>query len=166
MSSLNELPQKGTYTLIVFVLDKTKVNVGKLGVKTFLQGYYTYTGSAFGTGASSLPCRVSRHLNREKKKRWHIDFLLADKSVTVESIVAIVGKRKLECQVNQLINKQMQARILVPRFGASDCLNHCGSHLLYIGNMDAKSKIYKLFQQKFGRKSIFIDLSMSSLLKA
>jgi len=165
MFSFNELPERGTYTLILFASDKAKVNIGKLGAKAFLQGYYTYTGSALGNGASNLQYRVSRHLKREKKKRWHIDFLLTNENFTVEGVIAISVKQNSECQINQLISNQMQAKILVPKFGASDCLTKCESHLLYIGNRDAKSKIYRLFQRKFGRR-VFLDMASHCLSKA
>ncbi|MFQ6068459.1 MAG: hypothetical protein ACE5KD_02840 [Candidatus Bathyarchaeia archaeon] len=57
-----KLPEKGVYTLIIFVSDKLKISVGRLGIKTFSSGYYVYTGSALGRGATSLPNRLARHL--------------------------------------------------------------------------------------------------------
>jgi Uri superfamily endonuclease len=134
------------------------MNVGKLGIKTFLPGYYAYTGSALGKGASSLPNRLARHLKTAKKKHWHIDFLLADENVSIEAMVVVSSKQKLECQVNQLIRNQMKAKIPVPEFGACDCNRRCGSHLLYFGNKDIMLKIWALFQRQFGRDSLLIDM--------
>lgn len=131
MPSLKKLPEKGTYTLIMFVSNELKVDAGGLGVKAFLPGYYAYTGSALGKGATSLPNRLARHLKTVKRKHWHIDFMLADKNVSIEAIAVVSSKEKLECKINQLIKNKMDAKVLIPRFGASDCQNKCKSHLLF-----------------------------------
>jgi len=52
----------------------------------------------------------------------------------------------------------MKAKILIPKFGASDCQNGCESHLLYVGNESIKRKICVLFERKFGEDSTFLDL--------
>lgn len=98
---LKKLPKKGTYTLIILVSNELKVNVGKLGIETFLPGYYVYTGSALGKGATSLPNRLARHLKTLKKKHWHIDFLLSKKEASIKAIVAVSGKQNSECEINQ-----------------------------------------------------------------
>ncbi|HFE38392.1 MAG TPA: GIY-YIG nuclease family protein [Gammaproteobacteria bacterium] len=93
--------------------------IGKLGVFTFPPGHYVYTGSA----KRNLASRVKRHLSSNKTLRWHVDYLL-------DSIWAKVVMVELfdanECDVNQ----QKQGQIIVPGFGASDCRQGCGSHLL------------------------------------
>jgi len=66
MTSTEKLPTKGIYTLIVFLSSEAQLKVGKLGTHTFPAGYYTYTGSALGKGASSLKQRVTRHLKKTK----------------------------------------------------------------------------------------------------
>lgn len=131
MLSLQKLPEKGTYVLLVFVSDMLELNVGGLGAKAFLPGYYAYTGSARGRGAVSLPNRIARHMKTAKRKHWHIDFLLVNTHADVEVIIAFSSKEKLECEINQLIRKKLNAKVLVPKFGASDCQNKCESHLLF-----------------------------------
>lgn len=159
MSPLKTSLEKGTYALIIFASDELSINVGGLGLINVLPGYYTYTGSALGSGVTSLQHRLARHLRIPKKKRWHIDFLLADKNVNVEAIATVPSKQSLECQINQLIRHQMKAKILIPKFGASDCQSGCRSHLLYFGKKEIKHKIRALFRREFGENSTFHDLA-------
>ena len=77
----------GTYTLLLFVSKDVTVTVGRLGKRKFPRGYYSYTGSALGKGATCLKNRVARHLKKEKRCFWHIDYLLADQNVSVEAVV-------------------------------------------------------------------------------
>lgn len=159
--STKELLEKGTYTLMISVSGKLQVSVGKLGLKAFLPGYYAYTGSALGKGATSLPNRLARHLKAVKSKHWHIDFLLGNENVTVEAVFCVSNGQNLECQVNQSIRRQLNAEILIPEFGASDCRNQCKSHLLYFGRRNAQLEIRALFERKFGEDSVFISLQDS-----
>ncbi|MGD8505452.1 MAG: GIY-YIG nuclease family protein [Candidatus Bathyarchaeota archaeon] len=125
------LPQTGVYTLILHLSTAIHVKVGKLGKQRFPKGYYAYTGSALGLGASSLRKRVARHLQKKKRKFWHIDYLLAHESVVAIAIVAFQTSRKIECKINRCLKDEMTAEIPVLGFGASDCKENCGSHLLF-----------------------------------
>ena len=98
------------------------ITIGKLGSFRFPAGEYVYTGS----GGDNVEARVGRHLSGSKKLRWHIDYLLSNSSVVV---VGFTLFREAECAVNQTT----EGVILVPRFGATDCRNGCGSHLKYLG---------------------------------
>jgi len=92
---IDALPVRGIYSLIIFLSKEIRANVGQLGVKVFPKGYYMYTGSALGSGASSLKQRVSRHLRKTGKvKHWHIDFLLAHGDATVTAVVAAQTDRE------------------------------------------------------------------------
>lgn len=134
------------------------MKVGQLGVKRFRKGYYTYTGSALGIGASSLKRRVSRHLRKTgKKKHWHIDILLAQRDTTVAAVVAAQTNRKMECELNCYIKKEEAARIPVPGFGSSDCKRDCGSHLLYFDEGNIKRRIAELYNEKLGFGPVVID---------
>ena len=133
-SPFGALPARGVYTLIILLSKDTSLNVGRLGFQSFPKGYYSYTGSALGVGATSLSHRVLRHLRREKRSFWHIDFLLAQKDAVVTSVVAApTTNRKMECDINSYIKEKCQAEVPVPGFGASDCGKNCRSHLLYLG---------------------------------
>jgi len=154
---LERLPEKGVYTLIINVTKKKEIEIGALGSKSFVKGYYAYTGSALGNSSTSMRNRVLRHLQEgDKKRRWHIDFLLADKNVQVETVIAVSTKQKKECQVNRQIKTHLGAKILVPRFGASDCKQKCVSHLLYLGEENRKVAIKESYEEVIG-KAVVID---------
>ena len=126
-----ELSTRGIYTLILFLSQEVTLNIGKLGKQTFPEGYYTYTGSALGKGASSLKQRIARHLKKKKREFWHIDYLLANENVSVEAVIVAETNEKMECDSNQYMKRMMRGKVLVKGFGASDCRKNCGSHLLY-----------------------------------
>ncbi len=131
MRHIGALPTNGIYTLIIFLSREICLNVGSLGEQRFPKGYYAYTGSALGKGASSLKRRVSRHLEKKKQKSWHIDFLLADENVTVTAVVAAQTNRKMECNLNRYIRTEGKAKTALKGFGSSDCRENCKSHLLF-----------------------------------
>jgi len=131
MSPIETLPTKGVYTLIISLSEETRLNIGKLGAQKFPKGYYTYTGSALGKGATSLKRRVSRHLRKRKQNLWHIDFLLANANATVTAVVAAETSKKLECKMNCYLKREGKAKIPVKGFGSSDCKEKCESHLLF-----------------------------------
>jgi len=133
------------------------LNVGKLGQQKFPKGHYTYTGSALGKGSSSLRHRISRHLQKKKWNFWHIDFLLANENATVVAVIAAQTNEKLECNLNRYIKEKGGAKIVVKRFGASDCRKNCESHLLYFGEENIESKIAALYSKRFGSKPLTVN---------
>jgi len=157
--SIKTLPTMGIYSLVIFLSKEVCINVGKLGNQRFPKGYYTYTGSALGTGVSTLYNRVSRHLKKEKPKRWHIDFLLAHENTVVTTLIAAQTNKKAECEMNRHIKESTEAKIPCRGFGASDCKEKCESHLLYFGEEDIKRKIAKLYAENFESGYVLIDFS-------
>jgi len=157
MSSIEMLPTKGVYTLVIFLSKETRLNVGKLGMQKFPKGYYAYTGSALGKGATSLKRRVSRHLRKRKRNLWHIDFLLANENATVTAVVAAETNKKLECKMNHYIKMEGGAKFPVKGFGSSDCKENCESHLLYFGEEEIKSKIATFYAKRLVSKPFTID---------
>lgn len=141
---VSELSTCGVYTLLLFVPKEAIITAGKLGKQKFPRGHYTYTGSALGKGAS-LKNRISRHLKKEKRMFWHIDYLLANKKVEVRAIIVAETKEKIECEVNSYLKGTSGAKILVRGFGASDCKRGCESHLLYFSeSIEAEKLVQKL----------------------
>ena len=110
---------KGTYTLIINKKEKETIKIGALGKIEFKKGYYLYTGSAM----NSLIPRLKRHLSKNKKLHWHIDYLL--KNAEIEEIIFTDSLKKIECQIADNINTLEN----IPNFGCSDC--QCTSHLHY-----------------------------------
>ena len=111
-----------TYQLAIVLAAPARIEIGRLGVYEFPAGRYIYTGSA----KRNIEARIARHLRRDKRLHWHIDYLLA----LLEASVDGVQRSDLaEC----VLNRQTAGTLLVPGFGASDCRHGCGSHLKYLG---------------------------------
>ena len=144
VSLISELSTNGVYTLLLFLAKEATVDIGKLGKQRFPSGYYSYTGSALGKGATSLKHRIARHLGKEKRKFWHIDYLLADENVSVEVVIAAETNEKMECNLNSYLKNIKGSKIQVNGFGASDCKKKCGSHLLYFPEI---KNVYCLVQK-------------------
>lgn len=117
---------KGAYVLIIELREPREIVVGKLGEFLFPGGYYAYTGSAM----SGISRRVERHLRREKRFRWHIDYFL--EFAAIKEVLIFESDIKIECMVNQRVASLLNAEIVAPGFGAGDCREGCGSHLLRI----------------------------------
>ena len=136
---------RGTYFLIIYFSEDTRVTVGSLGNITFNIGYYIYVGSAMGEkGSSSLEHRIRRHLSNPKKKNihWHIDYLL-EKPAIIIGVILIPTTMRLECLIAQELCKT--SIHIVPRFGSSDC--SCKSHLFYFKEYTGLRSLFEL-QQK------------------
>jgi Uri superfamily endonuclease len=115
---------KGSYVLYIKVRRDQIVRVGGLGPVKFRKGFYTYVGSALG----GIEARVSRHLRKDKRIRWHIDYLL--EKALVLGAVCLPSDIRTEC----LIAKRFGSRLdFVPGFGCSDC--GCRSHLFYSSDL-------------------------------
>ena len=157
---ISEFSTTGIYTLLLFLPKQVTLTIGKLGKQRFPMGYYTYTGSALGKGASSLKHRIARHLRKEKRMFWHIDYLLADENVSVEAVIVAETNQNMECKTNQHIKTIMGAKVQVKGFGASDCRKNCKSHLLYfpeIENADCLvQKLVEYLQSSSGILSVYV----------
>jgi Uri superfamily endonuclease len=116
---------KGIYVLIIQVKKHIHPKIGALGEVAFQAGLYAYVGSA----QNNLELRVQRHLRKEKRLFWHIDYLLANPAAEVTEVYAFEGDKTCECQIAQLL---CQHCMPVPRFGCSDC--NCTSHLFHSDN--------------------------------
>ncbi|MEM5829726.1 MAG: GIY-YIG nuclease family protein [Candidatus Aenigmatarchaeota archaeon] len=124
---------KGVYSLLIELEKDQEIRIGKLGKFKFPKGFYIYTGSAL----NNLESRLNRHFRKQKKKFWHIDYFLANKYAKIVSVLKIKTGLRLECKLNQTIQKNLKASILVKKFGSSDC--DCESHFLYLQNNYSKS---------------------------
>jgi Uri superfamily endonuclease len=116
---------KGAYCLIIDLPRESELRVGRLGSFRFPKGTYVYTGS----GMAGIEARVSRHLKRKKKLRWHIDYLLT--AARVKSVIRVQASTRVECEINGLAFQVPGSSAVVPGFGSSDC--SCTSHLAFWG---------------------------------
>jgi endonuclease-3 len=156
---LDDLPKKGTYTLIIRLLAGIHLKIGKLGEHRLPKGYYTYTGSALGKSASNLRNRVARHLQKNKSKFWHVDYLLTHEKAVITTIIAGWTSKKLECKVNKCLKDKLAGKARVSNFGASDCKKKCESHLLYFGARDVRHEVASIYRENFGRKVVVMEVA-------
>jgi len=114
------------------------------------KGYYAYTGSALGSGAVSLRRRVARHFRERKKKHWHIDYLLANKTARITAVVAASSNENKECEIANSIRNIEGAIVPILGFGASDCKRNCRSHLVYLGQSNSLEKVVDAYKHVVG----------------
>jgi Uri superfamily endonuclease len=120
-----EIPDStGTYSLLLYSDFCKKIKVGSLGNLEIKKGYYVYIGSAFGPGG--LKSRIGRHLKKNKKLRWHIDYLR--KVTEIIDIKFSTDTQRLECEWAAKFAEN-GGTAPFKGFGSSDC--KCFSHLFY-----------------------------------
>ncbi|HHT9124733.1 MAG TPA: GIY-YIG nuclease family protein [Candidatus Brocadiia bacterium] len=115
--------RKGVYNLLIKLEKDRRLKVGMLGTFQFPKGYYVYTGSA----QNNMEKRIARHLSHNKKMHWHINYLL--RVAKVLKVVEYAGLKTDECRISRAIGKHSDAKIIVKRFGSSDC--KCRTHLYF-----------------------------------
>ncbi len=132
---------KGSYILLIFLPNETRIQIGSLGLLTFPKGYYLYIGSAMGSNSSmSLENRVKRHISESNHKKlfWHIDYFLASDVSVMIKIYLIPSLIRLECVLAGEILSVSDNYI--KSFGSSDCF--CSSHLLYFKDFKEIERIF------------------------
>jgi Uri superfamily endonuclease len=121
--------EPGIYTLILYLETAREIKVGSFGPMVFSAGYYSYTGSARGSGGLK---RVDRHLQvlhgERKTRRWHIDYLLPN--TQFQELFITKTLRDLECQIARSIARKLEP---MKGFGCTDC--DCESHLHYSNDL-------------------------------
>ncbi|MFC2165909.1 DUF123 domain-containing protein [Acidobacteriota bacterium] len=137
------MPQddRGIYVLVIDFKKKLDIKVGQLGIRTFLPGKYLYVGRA----KQYLGGRLKRHLRKDKKNFWHIDYLLQESQIEDIWIKHNVFD---ECRIAATILSQCKEESLpIQGFGSSDC--RCPSHLIHFtGHEGGLPKIRKNIEFK------------------
>jgi Uri superfamily endonuclease len=114
---------KGTYILVIELSKTQNLRPGKLPRSEFKYGMYLY----IGRDRRALQARLKRHLRKDKKTFWHIDYLL--KKAQVKEIWI---KKDFfdECETASQI-REFSPFVLSAQqgFGSSDC--GCPGHLFY-----------------------------------
>ena len=141
----NELPNKpGIYTLIIKLRKTKDIHIGGLGVHRFLDGIYTYTGSALGKKSMNLHNRLYYHVNQKTQKRWHIDYFLETDETKLKAAVFTITNLSCECVISKKLINLEKAQIILRRFGSSDCKSGCQSHLSFFNKIDYIDLIRKV----------------------
>jgi len=128
---------KGTYVLIMKLSERKVIKVGCLRAISFPKGFYAYVGSAL----NGIESRIKRHLGKDKKPFWHIDYLLGQ-ALIISTIISETDK-KIECKIARNLAKTLPS---IPGFGSSDC--KCKSHLYFERNKRAlQEKVLEAFDR-------------------
>jgi Uri superfamily endonuclease len=125
------MTRPGAYALLFSLSQDEQIEVGRLGTVHFPRGQYGYVGSAMGSGG--LDARIARHLRAEKKRHWHIDYLL--KRADVAGALEFESPTRIECTLSDALTRGGASTTPAPSFGSSDC--RCRSHLHYFGDESA-----------------------------
>ncbi len=133
--------EPGTYAILLKNKVRKNIRVGKLGIYTFAPGYYVYLGSALGPGG--LQGRLNRHIRREKKKHWHIDYIRS--RMKLLEIWYAVQNKNSECLWALKLKMLNIASKDIIRFGSSDC--RCNSHLIFLPIFPSCDKFAHLLAQ-------------------
>jgi Uri superfamily endonuclease len=111
---------KGAYLLLIQLKKDTRIRIGKLGVISFKEGYYLYVGSAL----NGLDQRIRRHIRKQKKNYWHIDYFLDSSQII--SVYYKESVQREECSIAHTFETTLYP---ISGFGCSDC--NCRSHLFF-----------------------------------
>ncbi|HRU81744.1 MAG TPA: DUF123 domain-containing protein, partial [Candidatus Methanomethylicus sp.] len=100
-------------------------------------------------GPGGVEGRVGRHLRRfalggdggngskAPVRHWHVDYL--HPSMAVVAVVAAESGERLECRLTRALGAA--GAHVVDGFGATDCREGCGGHLLRLGEMSANDAV-------------------------
>ncbi len=131
---------KGGYALVLDLEGRLSVAVGGRAFR-LEAGKYAYAGSALGPGG--VEARTGRHLRRFARDtsgtaapvmHWHVDYLRP--AMSLISVVAAGSDARVECMLTRAL-KAAGAQV-VEGFGATDCREGCGGHLLRLGGMSGR----------------------------
>jgi len=91
---------KGIYALIICLKEDTRINVDAIGKIGFNKGTYVYVGSA----QTNLEQRVGRHLRKNKRLFWHVDYLLNNDAAKI--------RKRFACKATKRLNVRLPRRLL------------------------------------------------------
>ena len=126
------------HTTYVLVLEKSNSSPVALRKEVIFmkRGIYLYVGSA----KRGMQARLARHLRKEKRLFWHIDYVTSRPDVTVKAI--FLSGRK-ECAT---LNEVSRLGVFFGRrLGASDC--RCPSHFIHVPRKGLK-KVMSMLAEK------------------
>jgi len=136
MTVEKEDKKHGVYALLIENSKEKELEIGSLGMVHFSKGYYVYIGSA----QRGLKRRIERHYSRNKKLRWHIDYLLNHAKI-IDHLSLPLPKK---CE--EMVALEMQNIFpYIKNFGSSD--THASSHLFYCEEDSIWQKVKELLSK-------------------
>ncbi len=94
------------YAIFFTISSDITVKVGQLGSFLFPSGNYIYVGSA----KRNIQSRIQRHMQLEKRKRWHIDYIRPYGEITH---VQTYSSELSECERAQQLFQQYKGQWIV-----------------------------------------------------
>jgi len=128
---INKIHSKGSYILLCELLRDVRLRIGSLGIHDLKKGNYIYIGSALGPGG--LCSRICRHLKKNKRVWWHIDYLTTRPECVIRLVIIIPSKNRLECVISKKLY-EAGFRAPIHKFGSMDC--DCFSHLFLMESIE------------------------------
>ncbi|MEM0379491.1 MAG: GIY-YIG nuclease family protein [Nanopusillaceae archaeon] len=125
---------RGIYLLLLECLNECEIKIGKLGKVRFKKGNYIYVGSAM----NNLEKRILRHLKKDKKLKWHIDYITTNDNFVIRKIFIKESNKKEEEKISKKFEKYFS---FIENFGNSDCNDK--SHLFLINNLEVLNYLIK-----------------------
>ena len=144
---------KGAYALVIKVESPLELHIGSLGLFSFKKGFWIYVGSAMGDGSTSLAHRLARHFRKEKKKHWHIDYLL-EAGAKLQSAVWAQSDSPKECSISRRLGQINEVTRGPQGFGSTDCHAGCGTHLFHYKGKDDIEKVLVALMLELGLKPV------------
>jgi len=113
---------RGSYLLVLYNDEAFTKEIGSLGERRFEKGYYVYVGSAM----KGLEGRIKRHLRKNKKSHWHLDYLLPSRMKPVKTY-----RVRREARLEEPMARGLMEICddFIPGFGSSD--TDAPSHFFY-----------------------------------
>ena len=112
-------PEHTLYAVFLTLPEDTTIQIGALGTFDFPKGKYAYIGSA----KKNILKRTERHYQKNKKKRWHLDYF---RPFCVITEIRSFEEQAGECAL--AAHFATKGKVIVKHFGASDC--KCAGHLV------------------------------------
>ena len=118
--TINKIPKdKGIYVIFMYISRDLNLRIGSLGAAVIQKGYYIYIGSAKGPGG--LRARIERHLRKQKRIHWHIDYLTSTSECNIYAIVYALTNKDLESVLSAKLLKEKKCfNPTIRGFGCSD----------------------------------------------
>lgn len=140
---LTHLAGPGTYVVVYHLPAARAIRVGRLGKVELSAGFFSYVGSALGSGG--LPARLRHHLGRPARPHWHVDYLRRV-ARPVEAWVCAQPIRR-EHDWAHLLSRVRCVVPVIEGFGTSDC--RCSTHLFHWAQVPSIAVFQRLVHIRF-----------------
>lgn len=132
----------GIYLLELYLDSEIRIPHRKFSHLPYKSGFYYYIGSA----QTNLNKRIQRHIRKNKKMHWHIDYLTSRTELNCNKIYILEKQSKqIECKLIKTLSESFEISFPAIGFGSSDC-SRCVSHLLYSKLKIDQSQLLSLYQ--------------------